>query len=333
MSLLYSRTASMLSSRTRGVLRVVTLSGAALVFAACSPAPETAQVTRYHCGALPLISERQGQQLTLSFGDTPAAQTMTLQATTSSSGERYVNAEKGAEFWRKGNEAQFSTAGFSLPLCLQEGTLPQQFSARGNEPFWLVAVDGTEATLRTPGNEKPYPDIHLSSLVSIDSTTFTLRLDDATELQLVDTICYDSMSGHSYPYTATLKTVSGDLPGCAGDTNMLISGASWQLHTTGIEFSEAPSLTFHSDQRVSGFAGCNYLTGSYQLSGEGIRFSPLAVTKRMCGPQVMAFENEFLRQLSQASGLKVFPDNTLQLRLRNGDFVHLYQTDLKLWRE
>ena len=44
-----------------------------------------------------------------------------------------------------------------------------------------------------------------------------------------------------------------------------------------------PTLLLSSrDARASGFAGCNQFTGRYELSGDGLRFGPLAMTRMAC---------------------------------------------------
>lgn len=301
----------------------------ALLAAACSSDKPSDPTVRYNCGALPLTATVQGETLTLTFG-TENQQQLKLKAARSASGARYTDTVTGAEFWSKGDEAQFSSDKFSLPLCLVEGSLPQQFSARGNEPFWMLAVDGNQATLRQPGDATTF-SLSRAAPQQVAPLQTRLQLDNGWTLGIVESICYDSMSGQSYPYSAELQTDSETLQGCAGDPNRLLAGASWQVLGAPSGLTEQPALTFHSEQRVSGFAGCNYLNGQYMLSGEGMSFSPLAVTKRMCSPAAMAFENEFLRHLQGVIKVKVFNDKTMQLQLANGEYLQLQQVPLKLW--
>lgn len=39
-----------------------------------------------------------------------------------------------------------------------------------------------------------------------------------------------------------------------------------------------------SDERVTGFTGCNSLTGGFERNGERLRFKPLAMTRMACLP-------------------------------------------------
>jgi heat shock protein HslJ/membrane-bound inhibitor of C-type lysozyme len=313
------------------VFRGLTVALATFPLLACSPSENVSNQVSYHCGALPLTTELQGETLTLRFGEQDV-QELTLTQNRSASGARFTDSASGTEFWSKGNEAQFSAEGFSLPLCVVNGTLPQQFNARGNEPFWLLEINGEQATLRQPGSEASH-NFTRSEPVQIQPLRTSLDFDNGWSLNIQEDICYDSMSGQSFPYTAELRTDSETLQGCAGDPNRLVAGASWQVMKVPSEISEPPSLTFHSDQRVSGFAGCNYLNGRYEITGEGLRFAPLAVTKRMCPPAAMDYETKFLRELQHVSNVKVFSDGTLQLQLLNGDYVQLQQVPLKLWQD
>lgn len=313
------------------VFRGLTIALVALALVACTKADNTNTSVDYHCGALPLTTKLDGETLTLSFAAESSRQ-LTLTQSRSASGARYTDSASGTEFWSKGNEAQFSSASFSLPLCVVDGTLPQQFNARGNEPFWMLEINADQATVRQPGSEANYA-VTRSEPQQIQPLQTSLNFDNGWSLNIRETICYDSMSGQSFPYTAELHTANEVMRGCAGDPNRLIAGASWQVLEVPNGITEPPSLTFHSDQRVSGFAGCNYLNGHYEITGEGLRFAPLAVTKRMCAPAAMEYENKFLHELQLVSNVKVFNDGTLQLQLPNGGYVQLQQVPLKLWQD
>lgn len=47
-----------------------------------------------------------------------------------------------------------------------------------------------------------------------------------------------------------------------------------------------PRLEFVGEGRVSGFTGCNMMSGTWRMEGGEIRFGSIAATKRMClGPE------------------------------------------------
>ena len=63
-----------------------------------------------------------------------------------------------------------------------------------------------------------------------------------------------------------------------------------------------PHLVFDTKEaRVSGSGGCNRLAGSFELSGEDLRFGPMAVTKMACADDVMRREDAFLRALGSVT--------------------------------
>lgn len=71
-----------------------------------------------------------------------------------------------------------------------------------------------------------------------------------------------------------------------------------------------PHIILHSpDSTVTGNGGCNSLRGTVKLtSGNGISFSPLAVTKMAC-MENMNVENQMLKALSEAASYQVSGDS------------------------
>ena len=66
-------------------------------------------------------------------------------------------------------------------------------------------------------------------------------------------------------------------------------------------------VTEKGEKRLSGFAGCNGLTGGYTLSGDKVKFV-IATTKMMCPEEQMAVEDFLLKTLSAASSYKIEGD-------------------------
>lgn len=69
--------------------------------------------------------------------------------------------------------------------------------------------------------------------------------------------------------------------------------------------------TENGEKRISGFAGCNNLTGGYTLSGDKVKFV-IATTKMMCPEEQMAVEDFLLSTLSSATSYKI-EGNVLEL--------------------
>jgi putative lipoprotein len=78
-----------------------------------------------------------------------------------------------------------------------------------------------------------------------------------------------------------------------------LGGREWSLTSLSGATAEpgnggkAATLTFsEADNKVSGFAGCNRLAGTYQAKGDSLRVGPLALTRMAC-PSGMELETKF----------------------------------------
>ena len=72
--------------------------------------------------------------------------------------------------------------------------------------------------------------------------------------------------------------------------------------------------------RVSGFSGCNTLSGTYQRSsGDGLLFGPVAMTRMAClSPEANAVEAGLMKGLDQVARYRIV-GTTLELRDRLGE--------------
>jgi len=65
-------------------------------------------------------------------------------------------------------------------------------------------------------------------------------------------------------------------------------------------------ITFASDGTVSGSAGCNRFTSTFEAEGAALRFGPAATTRRLCpGDGVMEQEQAFLRALATVATMRM----------------------------
>jgi len=76
---------------------------------------------------------------------------------------------------------------------------------------------------------------------------------------------------------------------------------------------------FGEDGRVTGTAGCNEYSASYELDGESIEIGPAAATRRFCGEPEGAMEQEgrYLEALQSAASFRMAGDK-LELRTAAG---------------
>lgn len=87
--------------------------------------------------------------------------------------------------------------------------------------------------------------------------------------------------------------------------DLSIEGPKWTLTRVGdraflpgMDPPAPPSFTLDAkSKRVRGFAGCNTMTGSYELDGATLRFSAMAVTRMFCTHR-MEVEAAFLAALA-----------------------------------
>lgn len=74
-----------------------------------------------------------------------------------------------------------------------------------------------------------------------------------------------------------------------------------------------PGLKFiDSNKTVTGFTGCNRLSGTYKVDNSELPFSPLITTKMFCEG---VRENNFLKALDSINGFKI--ENSKLLLLQN----------------
>jgi heat shock protein HslJ len=79
---------------------------------------------------------------------------------------------------------------------------------------------------------------------------------------------------------------SGARASSAG-ANPSLAGTRWVgVLPQGIDSRAAPRLEFVSGGRMTGFTGCNMLSGTWRMEGGEVRFGGIATTKRLClGPE------------------------------------------------
>ena len=89
-----------------------------------------------------------------------------------------------------------------------------------------------------------------------------------------------------------------------------LTGSTWQVVDIGGNPVAAgrperqPHLVFSPEGRISGSTGCNRLTGTYQLDGKALKFSPLAMTKMACPPPLDAQERAFIQTINATASVR-----------------------------
>ena len=97
-------------------------------------------------------------------------------------------------------------------------------------------------------------------------------------------------------------------------TASIVSGR-WLL--TGAT-AEQPWLEFSAAGSLTGFGGCNTLSGRFVATDLSIEINDLATTRKACAPSVMHRERAMLGTLSASSGYSIAA-RTLELRTNDGE--------------
>ena len=108
-----------------------------------------------------------------------------------------------------------------LAPAADAGDFSQPITARGNEPFWAITVDGSTLTLKRPDAadvtfEAAQPGGPEWTAKAADGRTLTLKVAAGE--------CSDGMSDARYPMTAEAALAGETLKGCAAKTAELPKG-------------------------------------------------------------------------------------------------------------
>ncbi|RUO66992.1 META domain-containing protein [Idiomarina ramblicola] len=292
------------------ILATMLLSGCALL----SPADKT--TTDYQCGASEFSVLQQEQGVLLSYG----AEQEVLPGAVSASGARYSNdKEPVTQYWSKGNEADITWRGQEMPLCVERGTLPKHFTARGNEPFWQVAVNPQHMALTTPESEAI---IDLKPAEVVSEQPYEWRIESTTNKHLIviDRLCRDSMSGRLYPYQVDLQESDRMYSGCGGDSEWLLQGAKWELSKFEdyALHSKPATIQFLEDSQLAGFNGCNRYFGNYNMGGELAQLRITGSTKMACSDAANDLSRQFSDVLERVYQVNIDDKGRLILSTRGG---------------
>lgn len=216
-----------------------------LLLAGCSPSgtPETAEATppptdpalesppglpaavsaNFRCGDL-LVGvdfDNVAETATLSW----TGHRRVLPQAIAASGARFAD-DAGNEFWNKGDEATLTFAGAEPVQCATtEETSPWDdarergvaFRGIGNEPGWLVEVDGGNAPSLRAQLDYGERNIEASNLdTAPDGSRISGRTAEGDDVSLAIAIedCSDGMSDQIYPASAELTVGERSYRGC-----------------------------------------------------------------------------------------------------------------------
>lgn len=278
------------------------------------PVQPLAFATTFNCGGHRVRVGFRRDTMLLAVKD----RTVELKPVPAASGARYEAVDDPSTgFWNKGDRATLTLRGRTYPECVEAKVTPP-LRATGNEPSWRLDVSAVSMTLLT--------DFGTSRL---DAGAPTVeRFDDATQFSaragtvdlvatVADRVCKDSMSGMPHPYVVTVRSGGRVWHGCGGEPRVLLVGSVWvveDIDGKGIIDRARLTLQFEDGGRITGLAGCNSYTGTFALSGEGLRIQTPAVTRKACAPALMQQEQRFFDALQAVERFDIAADGALVLR-------------------
>ncbi|GIX37695.1 MAG: hypothetical protein KatS3mg128_0963 [Silanimonas sp.] len=203
----------------------------------------------------------------------------------------------------------------STPALGAEAAKAAAWQARGNEPFWMIAVEGDTLTWTSPDSESIVWTGLTRSERPDGFDLHAVREPHHLSVSATATVCRDSMASMPYPHTVTIKLDGKTLAGCGGDPMSLLAIGEWTVASVAGEPTgeRPPTLQFLPEGRAAGFAGCNRWTSGTALSGEGVSFTQVATTMMACPEPAMAAERRFLEVLSRTTRHDFGADGSLQL--------------------
>lgn len=240
-----------------------------------------------------------------------------LEQVRAASGARFETPDGSAMVWTKGDGAMVEIDGEALPECrLVPPDAAPAWTARGNEPFWTLELQGGKLTLTT-GMGAETRTAQLPDPVIADGA-FTYEMPEADiRLTVAETICRDSMSGMPHPQTVAVETGGETLRGCGGAPLELLTGREWVVEDiAGDGLIDSTRVTVHvgREGRVSGTGGCNRYTGQFELTGERLTIGPVAGTMMACPEAIMNQEQRFFEALGRVDGFDIDETGALHLR-------------------
>ncbi len=270
--------------------------------------------TPYTCGGTSVIFGALGEHERLVVG----GEVFGLKPVVSASGARY-RAVDGTDtgFWSKEGRALVTVRGKELPECLavREPELP--FTARGQEPGWMITIDAGTIFLNADYGALQLRFPRSAPQVSADGIRYRTEAEGRRLTVWIEPrICADIATGMPHPYRVRYELDGKGHPGCGGEPKSLLTGGEWIVETIGgapvAEKSEA-TILFLEEGRVAGNASCNRFIGGFNLTGEGLSFSQMGTTMMACEEPLSLQEARFLELLQAVFRFEISPEGRLVL--------------------
>jgi heat shock protein HslJ/uncharacterized lipoprotein YbaY len=278
------------------------------------PVEQIAFGTPYLCGNTRVVFGALGEHERMIVG----GEAFALKPAVSASGARY-EALDGSDtgFWNKGDRTLATVRGVNLPECraVTEPELP--FTARGQEPGWLITIDAGEIFLNADYGALQLRLPRTEPQITAEGILYRTAADGRRlSVSIQPRICADVATGMPHPYRVRYELDGQTRSGCGGNPKTLLTGGEWTVESIGDEpviDTAGVTIQFLEEDRVAGNASCNRFIGGYRLTGEGLTFSQLAGTMMACEERLSRQEARFLELLQDTYRFDIDPRGRLLL--------------------
>ena len=223
-----------------------------------------------------------------------------------------------------------------------QANLNNYFTASGNEPFWNIAISESQIEFTSLINGfESIKTPHVEPIRAMDTNVKMYAIETESvqmKIQIFQSECTNTMSGIVSKYTVEIDlkhTKDLDykiIEGCGNYTTDYRLTDIWVLEelnnikVTSKDFTkELPLIEINTtDNKFSGYAGCNRMNGTLFFERGIIRFTNIITTKMFCPSPNK--ENEFIKALQSATTYKI-ENNRLWLSNPNGMLVVFKKID------
>ena len=205
-------------------------------------------------------------------------------------------------------------------------TADEVFIARGNEPGWILKMDG-----KTIAYEGDYgkTKITIPAPVARPSFNGVRHVSDRLTVDVTYASCTDGMSGLRFADTVSVMADGKQVRGCGGRTlpPESLNETTWSIVMVNqLPVLEAiPAEVRFAGGKVTGTAGCNRFNGDYSATANALTLGPIASTRMMCPEKAMAQEADFLALFSGKLAIRYSVDGSLILSNGKGNQATLRQ--------
>jgi uncharacterized membrane protein len=195
------------------------------------------------------------------------------------------------------------------------------YRALGTEPFWSVTVAAGRMTFESPDG----PPVSMPAPPPRATANGRRYETSRLTMDVARGECSDGMSDRRYADTVTVRMDGRTLNGCGGEIlpPASLADTSWSIvEIDGTPVGgEAYHLHFTAD-RLSGQAGCNRFSGTYERTDGTLAAGPIMATRMACPGPRMEHERRVLELLAGMVRIE-HPDGDTLLLSGSGGTIRL----------